>query len=88
MNRVRRNNIEIIIDILKEVKYQELSKTAVVYKTNLNFNRANIYLTTLIDMGLIEKVENKYWITDMGNDYLTKVKDLDMFFKTLQKIND
>lgn len=59
-----------MVDILKVLKESEVTKTRVVYSANLNFKRANQYLDSMIQMGLVEKPSNKYNITETGNNYL------------------
>ncbi len=79
---MRRNEMEIIVAIL-EVASEPINKTAIVYKTNINFKLAKKYLDMLQANGLIEKTpENKYQITDKGRSYLQKAKELSQFIGT------
>jgi predicted transcriptional regulator len=79
---MRRTEIEIVVAIL-EVAGEPINKTAIVYKTNINFKIAKKYLDTLQANGLIEKKpENKYRITDKGKSYLQKAKELSQFIGT------
>ncbi|WP_462273598.1 winged helix-turn-helix domain-containing protein [Methanohalophilus sp.] len=73
---MRRGKLEIMIDILKVVQRTEATKTSIVYKANLNFNRADNYLEALIDQGLITKASNHYLITNLGAGYLQKMSDV------------
>lgn len=74
---MRRGKIDIIADILKSVKQNKLTKTAIVYHANLNFKRASQYLNMLLSMGLVAVTDDAYYyITDIGKDYLQKINDL------------
>ncbi|MDA0524510.1 winged helix-turn-helix domain-containing protein [Methanococcoides alaskense] len=77
---MRRGKIEIMVDILNVVKKSQVTKTAIVYNANLNFNRADQYINMMMDVGLVEKTLNKYSITDLGSEYLYKINDMDSIF--------
>ncbi len=77
---MRRGKIEIMVDILNVVKKSQVTKTAIVYNANLNFNRADQYINMMMDVGLVEKTSNKYSITDLGSEYLYKINDMDSIF--------
>ena len=72
---MRRSRIDIIIDVL-EVANVGVNKTAVVYKTNLNFKLAEKYLELLQKHGLVENMINKYRTTEKGKVFLEKAKEL------------
>ncbi len=79
---MRRTETEIIVAILESTE-EPINKTAIVYKTNINFKLAKKYLDMLQAKGLIEKnPENKYQITDKGKSYLRKAKELSQFLGT------
>lgn len=80
---MRRGKIEIIADILKIVKRNKLTKTAIVYNANLNFKRANQYLSMLLSMGLVDIADGTYSITDLGKEYLNKIIELDSLFSNI-----
>ena len=82
---MRRGKIEIIADILKIVKRNKLTKTAIVYNANLNFKRANQYLSMLLSMGLVDTVDDTYSITDLGKEYLQKITELDSLFSNIHE---
>ncbi len=82
---MRRGKIEIIADILKIVKRNELTKTAIVYNANLNFKRANQYLSMLLSMELVNITNDTYSITDLGKDYLQKINELDSLFSNIHE---
>ena len=83
--KMRRGKIEIIADILKIVKRNELTKTAIVYNANLNFKRANQYLSMLLSMELVNITNDTYSITDLGKDYLQKINELDSLFSNIHE---
>jgi len=67
--------MDIIIDVL-EVAVISVNKTAVVYKTNLNFRLAEKYLGLLQKQGLVENTVNKYKTTEKGKIFLEKAREL------------
>lgn len=79
---MRRSRIDIIVDLL-EVTKNGVNKTAIVYKTNLNFRLANKYLLHLVKQGLLEKKSDKYFTSDTGKIFLGKAKDLTMQLETI-----
>jgi predicted transcriptional regulator len=60
-----------------------INKTAIVYKTNLNFRLADKYLLLLEKQGLLEKKSDKYFISDKGKNFLGKAKDLTIQLETI-----
>ncbi len=72
---MRRNRMDIIIEVL-EAAILGVNKTAVVYKTNLNFKLAEKYLGLLQKQGFVENTVNKYKTTDKGKIFLQKAKEL------------
>jgi predicted transcriptional regulator len=74
---MRRSRIDIVVDVL-EVTKNGVNKTAIVYKTNLNFTIAEKYLLLLEKQGLLEKKSDKYFTSNKGNIFLGKAKDLTM----------
>jgi predicted transcriptional regulator len=80
--KMRRNKIDIIVDVL-EVTKNGVNKTAIVYKTNLNFRLAEKYLLLLEKQGLLEKKSDKYFTSDKGKLFLGKAKDLTMQLETI-----
>ncbi len=72
---MRRSRIDIIIDVL-EVAVMGVNKTAVVYKTNLNFKLADKYLGLLQKQGFVENSVKKYKTTEKGKLFLAKAKEL------------
>ena len=73
---MRRNRLDIIIGIL-EVAREEVNKTGIVYRTNLNFLITDKYLAMLIEKGFLEKKEGgKYATTDNGKAFLEKAREI------------
>ena len=80
--KMRRSRIDIVVDVL-EVTKNGVNKTAIVYKTNLNFKLADKYLLHLEKQGLLEKKLDKYFTSDKGKIFLGKAKDLTMQLETI-----
>ncbi len=81
---MRRSRMDIIVDIL-EVTKNGVNKTAIVYKTNLNFRLAEKYLLLLETQGLLEKKADKYFTSDKGKVFLEKAKELTMQLETINQ---
>jgi len=79
---MRRSRIDIVVDVL-EVTKNGVNKTAIVYKTNLNFRLADKYLLHLEKQGLLEKKSDKYFTSDKGKIFLVKAKDLTLQLETI-----
>jgi predicted transcriptional regulator len=71
----RRSKFDIIIAIL-DVVSGGANKTKIVYKTNLNFNLATKYLDFLLEKGLVRTNSSIYEITEEGETFLEKAKEL------------
>jgi predicted transcriptional regulator len=75
----RRDRLHIIAEILTITKDGSL-KTQIMYKANLSFAQLNEYLNFLTQIELLTtcKENNKtiYKITDKGQHYLEKYKDI------------
>ena len=67
----RRSRADVVGDILS-LATEEASKTAIVYRTNLNFTLAKRYIDRLLSDGLLKKVEEseKYQTTEKGIEFL------------------
>ncbi len=76
----RRNKFDIIYEILKLAAYNPVTKTKVVYGTNLNFKIADKYLSLLKDMSLIEEVsvngKTFYKSTEKGLEFVRRYEDI------------
>lgn len=79
----KRSRLRIVVEILS-IANGGANKTKIIYKANLNFNRANRYLKELTEMGLIivERINGKviYRTSEKGKAFLKKCKDLDFDF--------
>jgi len=74
----RRDKLEVIEDLLKAAdKPDGANKTHLVYESNLNFNRLNVFLPYLLKNGLIEsESENKYITTMKGREFLKQLHSM------------
>lgn len=72
---MRRQKLEIISDLL-EVCIKGSLKTNMVYKTNLNFKIAEVYLNLLLNKKLIMKNGETYITTQKGTGFLKKARAL------------
>jgi predicted transcriptional regulator len=71
---MRRNNLDIYADIL-QVAQPGARKTQIVYKANLNFMIAKKYLKNLVETGLIEKFDKRYYTTNKGVNFIESYKE-------------
>ncbi len=72
---MRRGKLEILIALL-EVCEEEVLKTTLVYKTNLNFKIVRDYLKFLKEKGWVMENGKMYRITDAGKTFLKKAKEI------------
>ena len=72
---MRRSRIDIVVEILGVAK-NGVNKTAIVYRTNINFTLAEKYLELLEKQGFLEKNSEKYITTDKGKIFLQKAKEI------------
>jgi predicted transcriptional regulator len=59
MKAKRRNTMEITIGILEEASEGGATKTALVYRTGINFMLAKRYISFLLERNLLEEVTNE-----------------------------
>lgn len=74
---MKRTKEEIIVHVLESCLTGS-SKTAIFYRSNLNFMTVNSYLNPLIKAGFIALIEGpprKYKITDKGKEILKNLKE-------------
>jgi len=76
----RRDKLEIIKTILSICKPDDATKTRIVYRANLNFKTAGIYLNWLINKELVTKDENHFKLTLKGNELLSNLQDISPLF--------
>jgi predicted transcriptional regulator len=77
----RRGKIEIMVDILSSAR-EGARKTEIVYKANLNFNRAERYIPYLEERGLMENSDSFYTTTEQGNGFLHEYQMMKELFLT------
>jgi predicted transcriptional regulator len=77
---IRRDKLEIIRSILLICKKKDANKTRIVYQANLNFKTAGIYLDWLLNHELIKKEDSTYQIAPKGNELLSNLQDVSLFF--------
>ncbi len=81
----KRGRLEIIYDILVAIqnKNGSIKPTHLLYKSNLSYQRMNIYVDELIKKGFISKDfddNNKFFIlTDSGYSFLAEFKKIKEF---------
>ncbi|PWB55330.1 MAG: hypothetical protein C3F06_02965 [Candidatus Methanoperedenaceae archaeon] len=78
---MRRSRMDIVVDVLEAAK-NGVNKTAIVYRTNLNFTLAEKYLELLEKQGLLENKSDKYITSDKGKVFLAKAKEITMQLET------
>jgi len=78
---MRRSRMDIVVDVLEAAK-NGVNKSAIVYRTNLNFTLAEKYLELLEKQGLLENKSDKYITSDKGKVFLAKAKEITMQLET------
>jgi predicted transcriptional regulator len=84
----KRDRMQIIHDILIAIqkKSGRIKPTHLLYKSNLSYQRMNLYLEELIEKGLVAKdfdEENKYFIlTEKGYIFLAEYQRMSEFTKS------
>ena len=79
----RRDKLEIIKSILSICKTDNATKTRIVYKANLNFKAAGIYLNWLMNKELVSKDENHFKLTAKGSELLSNLHDISPLFNEI-----
>jgi predicted transcriptional regulator len=75
---MKRDKLEIIQSILLICK-NGAKKTEIVYKANLNFKNAEVYLKWLIDREMIVKDGKFFKITSKGSELLSNLQSASKF---------
>jgi predicted transcriptional regulator len=75
---MKRDKLEIIQSILLICK-NGAKKTEIVYKANLNFKNAEVYLKWLIDREMIVKEGKFFKITSEGSELLSNLQSASKF---------
>ena len=77
MNGKRRNNLDIMADMITVAK-NGARKTQLVYKCNLNFSIVKRYISYLLASGLFYFNAPYYYSTEEGNVFLSRYKALNV----------
>jgi predicted transcriptional regulator len=77
----RRGKLEIMKDILSTAR-EGVRKTEMVYRANLNFNRAERYIPFLEERGLMEYSGSVYKTTEKGEEFLREYRMIKELFLT------
>ncbi|MEM3851762.1 MAG: winged helix-turn-helix domain-containing protein [Methanomassiliicoccales archaeon] len=76
---MRRNQMDIVKEILTVANISEVTKTQIVYKCNLSFEYAQKILSNLVDERLLELMEQKgkrtFKTTKKGSIFLKSLKE-------------
>ncbi len=77
----RRTNIQIITEILRLLRLDEVGKTEIMYTINMSYFQTQKYLSLILERGLADKQENEhhmvsYRITKKGAEFLAKVENM------------
>jgi predicted transcriptional regulator len=75
---MKRDKLDIIESILLICK-DGAKKTEIVYKANLNFKNAEVYLKWLIDREMIMKEGKIFEITSKGSELLSNLQRTSIF---------
>jgi predicted transcriptional regulator len=73
---MKRDKLEIIRSILLICKNGGAKKTKIVYKANLNFMSADVYLKLLVDQEMIIKEDMSFKTTPKGAELLSNLKEV------------
>jgi len=87
--RSKRDQLEIISDILDLVEKGHTAKSAIMKDANLSFTILKKYTDYLISKGYLEETENGYRITPKGDKVLEKLRRVrELEFKLAELINE
>jgi predicted transcriptional regulator len=73
---MKRDKLEIIKSILLLCMNGGAKKTKIVYKANLNFKSADVYLKLLMDQKMIIKENASFRTTPKGAELLSNLKEV------------
>jgi predicted transcriptional regulator len=79
----RRDKLEIIKAILSLCRKDDATKTRIVYRANLNFKMAGIYLNWLINKELVAKDANHFKLTTKGTELLSNLQTISPIFNNM-----
>jgi len=87
--RVKRDQFEIVADILENIKEGNNSKSSLMKNANLSFTILKKYLDYLIEKGYIEEKDSSYIITEKGLSTLERLKKMrQLEFQLAELINE
>ena len=87
--RVKRDQFEIVADILENIKEGNNSKSSLMKNANLSFTILRKYLDYLIEKGYIEEKDSSYVITEKGIAVLERLKKMrQLEFQLAELINE
>mgnify|MGYP001772523992 CR=1 FL=1 len=87
--RVKRDQFEIITDILENIKEGYNSKSSLMKNVNLSFTILKKYLDYLIEKEYIEEKDYSYIITEKGLSVLERLKKMrELEFQLAELINE
>lgn len=87
--RVKRDQFEIVADILQNIEEGNNSKSSLMKSANLSFTILKKYLDYLIEKGYIEEKGSSYIITEKGLSTLEKLKKMrQLEFQLVELINE
>ncbi|MEM4267426.1 MAG: winged helix-turn-helix domain-containing protein [Candidatus Woesearchaeota archaeon] len=84
----KRDRMQIIHDILASIQKRggKIKPTHLLYKSNLSYQRMNLYLDELIKKGLVAKDFDEtgkfYVLTDKGYTFLAEFQKINEFTKS------
>jgi predicted transcriptional regulator len=84
----KRSRIDIIADMLTSIqdKGGKIKPTHLMYRSNLSHDQLKSYLEELVEKNFVNKIRNKNYeyviITDNGNRFLEKLREMKEFEKT------
>ncbi len=85
MAKKYRSRMQIYADILAELEHGEASITQLLYRANLSHARLVKYLNSLVDSGLVRKLESegavRYVLTSKGLKFLQEYRRFIKFAK-------
>lgn len=72
---VNRNSYDCLYDVLEACK-GGARKSNIVYRANMNFTLIAKYLPFVLERGLVQKLNKQYFITDLGQRFLSTIDEL------------
>ena len=80
-----RSRLSIIVSILEAIASGEDKPTRIMYHANLSYDRLQKYLSSLVEMGLIEEIKMdvgmRYRLTPQGHTFLRDARRIVNFMR-------